>query len=157
MLYFFSHLGYLNSSFLTFYYRRLDTFCVFLVVEKMSMESKDIEYFRQELNHQLDSILERGRETLDTMSEKSEFFADPADRATAESDRTFILRLRDRDRKVVKKIRQTLDRIDNGDFGVCEECGEEIGLARLKARPVATLCIRCKSAQEEEEKLYSKE
>ncbi len=121
------------------------------------MESKDIEYFRQELDQQLDSIMRRGKETLDSMSEKSEFFADPADRATAESERAFILRLRDRDRKVVKKIRQTLDRIDNGEFGVCEECGEEIGLARLKARPITTLCIRCKSSQEEEEKLYNRE
>ncbi len=121
------------------------------------MDNKDIEYFRQELNQQLDSILTQGQETLDTMSEKSEFFADPADRATAESDRAFILRLRDRDRKVIKKIRQTLDRIESGEFGICEECGEEIGLARLKARPITTLCIHCKSVQEEEEKLYNKE
>ena len=69
------------------------------------MDNKDIEYFRQELNQQLDSILTQGQETLDTMSEKSEFFADPADRATAESDRAFILRLRGRGRKVVKESR----------------------------------------------------
>ena len=74
-----------------------------------------------------------------------------ADRATAESDRAFTLRLRDRERKLIKKIQQALTRIEEGEFGVCVECGEEIGTARLKARPMTTLCINCKSKQEEDE------
>jgi DnaK suppressor protein len=64
-----------------------------------------------------------------------------------------MLRLRDRDRKLVKKIREALSRIEDGTFGICEMCGEEIAIARLKARPVTTLCIECKSRQEEEERL----
>jgi DnaK suppressor protein len=87
------------------------------------------------------------------MSENRESYADPTDRASAESDRTFTLRLRDRDRKLIKKIEEALERIENGTFGICEACGEEIGIARLKARPVTTLCIECKSKQEEDEKL----
>jgi DnaK suppressor protein len=63
------------------------------------------------------------------------------------------LRLRDRDRKLIRKIEEALERIEDGTFGICEECGEEIGIPRLKARPVTTLCIKCKSKQEEEEAL----
>jgi DnaK suppressor protein len=70
-----------------------------------------------------------------------------------ESDRAFTLRIRDRERRLIKKIRQALDRIEDGSFGVCEDCGEQIGVPRLKARPVTKLCINCKSKQEEDESL----
>lgn len=115
------------------------------------MEAKDIEYFRKLLNQMLDDILRKGEETIEDMTESPEVYADPADRATAESDRSFTLRLRDRERKLIKKIQQTLHRIEDGTFGECEECGDEISIERLKARPVTTLCINCKSRQEEEE------
>jgi DnaK suppressor protein len=78
-------------------------------------------------------------------------YADPADRATMESDRAFTLRLRDRERMLIKKIQSAINRIENGTFGICDECGEDISIARLKARPVTKLCIDCKSKQEEEE------
>jgi len=117
------------------------------------MEAKDIEFFRKYLNQMLDEILRKGEETIEDMVESPEVYADPADRATAESDRSFTLRLRDRERKLIKKIQQTLHRIDDGSFGICEECGEDISVERLKARPVTTLCINCKSRQEEEEQV----
>ncbi|GAB6175984.1 RNA polymerase-binding protein DksA [Desulfobaculum senezii] len=117
------------------------------------MDQKDIEMFRTRLNQMLDDILRKGEETIVDMTDEHESYADPADRATAESDRSFTLRLRDRERKLIKKIQAAIGRIEDGTFGECEECGEEIGVPRLKARPVTTLCINCKSRQEEEEKV----
>lgn len=117
------------------------------------MDQKDLEMFRTRLNQMLDDILQKGEETIVDMTDAPEVYADPADRATAESDRSFTLRLRDRERKLIKKIQAALQRIENGTFGECEECGEEIGVPRLKARPVTTLCINCKSMQEEDEKV----
>lgn len=115
------------------------------------MEAKDIQFFRDMLNAMLEEILQKGQATIDDMTETVEVYADPADRATAESDRAFTLRLRDRERKLIKKITQAIQRIEDGEFGVCVECGDEIGIARLKARPMTTLCINCKSKQEEDE------
>ncbi len=80
-------------------------------------------------------------------------FPDIADQASAEADKNFTLRLREREQKLLKKIDQALDRIVKGTFGICESCGEEISYQRLKARPVTTYCIECKTKQEEEEKL----
>ncbi len=96
---------------------------------------------------------QKGDSTLEDLTDNNEMFADPADRATVESDRAFTLRIRDRERKLIKKILDALTRMENGTFGVCEECGDEIGVARLKARPVTRLCINCKSKQEEDEGL----
>jgi len=80
-------------------------------------------------------------------------FPDPTDRATQESDRSFELRIRDRERRLINKITEAIDRIDAGSFGICELCEEEISEARLKARPVTTLCIDCKMEEEKKEKL----
>ncbi|MDQ7834102.1 MAG: RNA polymerase-binding protein DksA [Humidesulfovibrio sp.] len=115
------------------------------------MEAKDIQFFREMLNAMLDESLQKGQATIDDMTETVEVYADPADRATAESDRAFTLRLRDRERKLIKKITQAIQRIEDGEYGVCVDCGEDIGIARLKARPMTTLCINCKSKQEEDE------
>ena len=117
------------------------------------MEQKDLEYFRELLGNMLEEALKQGEMTLEDMTDNNEICADPADRATVESDRAFTLRIRDRERKLIKKIRAALARIDEGVFGVCDECGEEIGVPRLKARPVTKLCINCKSKQEEDEHL----
>ncbi|MEF2146415.1 MAG: RNA polymerase-binding protein DksA [Desulfovibrionaceae bacterium] len=117
------------------------------------MEAKDIQYFRETLESMLDDIMQKSQETLEDMTESGEVYADPADRATAESDRAFTLRIRDRERKLVRKIQQALQRIEDGDFGICSECSDEIGTARLKARPMTTLCIQCKSKQEEDEQV----
>lgn len=117
------------------------------------MENKDIEYFRKMLTGMLEEALQNGDITIEELTGSNEVFADPADRATAESDRAFTLRLRDRERRLISKIRAALKRIDDGVYGVCEECGEDISIPRLKARPVTRLCINCKARQEEEERL----
>lgn len=117
------------------------------------MEQKDLEHFRVLLNNMLEDALKQGEMTLEDMTDNNEIFADPADRATMESDRAFTLRIRDRERKLIKKIRAALQRMEDGVFGVCDECGEDIGVARLNARPVTKLCINCKSRQEEDEHL----
>jgi DnaK suppressor protein len=118
-----------------------------------TMEAKDLEFFKEYLTQMIEDIQRQGEATIEEMSDNVEYYSDPADRASAESDRTFTLRLRDRDRKLIKKINEALDRIEDGTFGVCEDCDEEIGIPRLKARPVTTLCIECKSRREEEERL----
>ena len=79
-------------------------------------------------------------------------FSDLGDQASAESDRNFYIRLKEREQKLIKKIDIALEQIENGTFGICESCGKEIGIKRLKARPVATLCIECKTKAEKEEK-----
>ncbi|MFP4084027.1 MAG: RNA polymerase-binding protein DksA [Desulfonatronovibrio sp.] len=118
------------------------------------MNNQDIEYFRTMLKTMRQDIQEKGENTIEDMTEDREMHADPADRASAESERAFILRLRDRDRKLIQKIDQALQRIEEGSFGVCDECGDDIAIPRLKARPVTTLCIKCKSRQEQAESLH---
>jgi len=115
------------------------------------MEQKDLQFFKEMLNGMMEDTLKKSEETIEDMTESGEVYADPADRATAESDRAFTLRLRDRERKLTKKIQKAIDRIDDGDFGICQDCGDDISIARLKARPMTTLCINCKSKQEEDE------
>lgn len=117
------------------------------------MEQQDIDYFRKMLNTMLEEAQQKGDSTIEELTDSNEVFADPADRATAESDRSFTLRIRDRERRLIRKIQAAIQRIDDGTFGICEECGEEIGVPRLKARPVTRLCINCKSKQEEDEHL----
>jgi len=115
------------------------------------MEAKDLQYFKDTLKGMLDDILKKSEETIEDMTASGEVYADPADRATAESDRAFTLRLRDRERKLIKKIQKAVDRIEDGEFGICQDCSDEISIPRLKARPMTTLCINCKSKQEEDE------
>jgi DnaK suppressor protein len=103
----------------------------------------------------LEEAQQKGDSTLEELTDSNEVFADPADRATAESDRSFTLRIRDRERRLIRKIQAALQRIEDGSYGICEDCGEEIGVPRLKARPVTKLCINCKSKQEEDEHLRS--
>jgi DnaK suppressor protein len=117
------------------------------------MEEAKIEYFRGMLQEEMKVLLEEAGKTVSEMTSDTTNFPDPNDRATQESDRSFELRIRDRERKLINKIREALERIDEGVFGVCEMCEEEIGEARLKARPVTTLCIDCKMEQERKEKL----
>ncbi len=116
------------------------------------MDQAQLEYFRKLLQDKLDDLLNEAGRTLEDMTELSDHFPDPTDRASIESDRNFELRIRDRERKLIKKIKTALERIDDGSYGICEECGEDIGTKRLEARPVTTLCIECKSKQEREEK-----
>jgi DnaK suppressor protein len=91
-----------------------------------------------------------------TMQDEATISADPNDRASQESDMALELRNRDRERKLIKKIDETIAKIDTGDYGYCESCGVEIGLKRLEARPTATLCIDCKTLDEIREKQVAK-
>ncbi|HEY6417528.1 MAG TPA: RNA polymerase-binding protein DksA [Candidatus Binataceae bacterium] len=116
------------------------------------MRHRDLKLFRKLLEGRKREILVEAERALGTMnSESEEAYADPTDRAALESDRNFLLRMRDRERKLLSKIDEAFARIDDGSYGRCEECGGEIGIERLKARPVTTLCIGCKSAQEARE------
>lgn len=117
------------------------------------MENSDLEFFRRLLSEMLEEAMQNGDSTIEELTDSNEVFADPADRATAESDRAFTLRLRDRERRLIRKIQAALQRIEDGVYGICEECGEDISIPRLKARPVTRLCINCKARQEEDEHL----
>jgi len=117
------------------------------------MEKEKLEYFRTVLQEEMHSLLQEADKTVSEMTVDSTNFPDPTDRATQESDRNFELRIRDRERKLLNKIKEALSRIDDGSFGTCEVCGDDISEGRLKARPVTTLCIDCKMEQERQEKV----
>ena len=116
-------------------------------------DSEKKEFFRQLLNRRLSELLDDANKTVNIMTDQNQNFPDPTDRASMEADRNFELRIRDRERKLISKIQEALLRIDEGTFGICESCGEDISFGRLEARPVTTLCIDCKTKQETEEKL----
>lgn len=117
------------------------------------MDEQKKEEFRKILESQLNDLVREAGKTMSEMTSEKTNLPDITDLATAESDRNFELRIRDRERKLIKKIREALERIDEDTFGVCEVCEEEIGEARLRARPVTTLCIDCKTEQERQEKI----
>jgi DnaK suppressor protein len=115
------------------------------------------EYFRQKLERWKEDILRESRETLENLQEESQNHPDMADRASSESDRALELRTRDRQRKLISKIDAALKRLDDGTYGYCEETGEPIGLARLDARPIATLSLEAQEMHERREKVYRDE
>ncbi len=113
------------------------------------MRKQELLQYRRSLQSQLSVLLGSGEETVHQMAaQDSEDLPDPNDRATLETDRGCALRLRERDLRLVGKIQDALRRIESGTFGVCESCGGHIGAARLRARPVTTLCIDCKTEAE---------
>lgn len=117
------------------------------------MEAGVLEEFRTQLNGWIKELLEKAESTRNGMNDDNKAtFPDPTDRASMESSRSFTLRIRDRERKLITKIQEAIDRIDEGTFGLCEICGEEISVGRLKARPVTTLCLECKESQEQQER-----
>ena len=116
------------------------------------MKKKDKEFFKKYLTARLEELLNQAENTVTGMTETKENFPDPTDRAALEADRNFMLRIRDRESKLIKKIKEALERIENDTYGICETCGEDITLKRLKARPVTTQCIDCKSKEEALEK-----
>jgi DnaK suppressor protein len=121
------------------------------------MNPRQREYFRQKLERWKDEILRESRETLENLQEESQNHPDMADRASSESDRALELRTRDRQRKLISKIDAALKRIEDGTYGYCEETGEPIGLARLDARPIATLSLEAQEMHERREKVYRDE
>ena len=112
------------------------------------------EYFRRKLVDSKDAILDESRETLVSMQEETQNIPDLADRASAETDRALELRTRDRQRKLISKIDAALRRIDEGNYGYCEETGEPISLKRLDARPIATLSLAAQERHERREKVH---
>ena len=117
-----------------------------------TVKQEMLDYFKTVLHERKKNLLERANQTVSHEATKEkDHLSDYGDIASLESDRTFHLRIRDRERRLIKKIDQALERIEEGTFGLCERCGEEIGTKRLKARPVTTYCIHCKTKLEEEE------
>ena len=116
------------------------------------MNKTQLNHFRKILNDWKAELSQELDRTVHTMQDEVTTFADPNDRASQESDITLELRNRDRERKLIKKIDETLRNIESQDYGYCTGCGEEIGLKRLVARPTATLCIDCKTLDEIREK-----
>jgi DnaK suppressor protein len=120
------------------------------------MNKNQLNHFRTILNDWKSELSHDIDRTVHTMQDEVTMFADPNDRASQESDMALELRNRDRERKLIKKIDETLRSIDENEYGYCEGCGVEIGLKRLEARPTATLCIDCKTLDEMREKQVAK-
>lgn len=116
------------------------------------MNAKQLKKFKKQLEEMKANIIADVEQTLSEMTNQNGNVPDPNDRATIESDRNFELRIRDRERKLMNKIEEALDRIEDGTYGFCEDCGEDIAVKRLEARPVAKFCIECKTKQEQREK-----
>lgn len=117
------------------------------------MEPEKLEYFRNHLTQEIENLLNEAGKTLSDMNDGKENFPDMTDRAALESERNFELRIRDRERKLIVKLKDAIKRIDEGTFGICEACGGLISEQRLVARPVTTFCIDCKTKQEKIEKM----
>ncbi|MDH5299303.1 MAG: RNA polymerase-binding protein DksA [Desulfobulbaceae bacterium] len=120
------------------------------------MDKEQQAYFKTKLEDMVKSLLNEAEKTIHEMTDSNDNYPDPTDRATAESDRNFELRIRDRERKLIAKVKEAMERIEDGTYGICDECGEEITVKRLEARPVTTLCIDCKTKQENYEKAQGK-
>lgn len=116
------------------------------------MNEKQREHFKTILLNWKSDLMQEVDRTVSHMKDEAANFPDPADRATQEEEFSLELRTRDRERKLIKKIDESLEMISNGEYGYCETCGVEIGLKRLEARPTATQCIDCKSLDEIKEK-----
>ncbi|MDD5170569.1 MAG: RNA polymerase-binding protein DksA, partial [Syntrophales bacterium] len=122
-------------------------------VRLMAIKPERLEFFRFMLTQEINKLLGEAEKTVSEMTNGKENYPDPNDRASLESDRNFELRIRDRERKLIAKMREAIQRIDMGTYGICSSCGGDISDKRLTARPVTTLCIDCKTKQEKMEKL----
>ncbi|MDE1981465.1 MAG: RNA polymerase-binding protein DksA [Betaproteobacteria bacterium] len=120
------------------------------------MNKKQLDHFRRLLEDWKSELGEDIDRTVHTMQDEATVFADPNDRASQESDMALELRNRDRERKLIKKIEETIAKIEAGEYGYCNSCGVEIGLKRLQARPTASLCIDCKQLEEMRERQVAK-
>jgi DnaK suppressor protein len=109
----------------------------------------DVQRFNEVLCDMLEILKGKSKESLDVMAREETVYADVADRAAVESDRHMALIMGERDRQLISEIHEALARVKDGEYGICQECGEEIGLARLRAQPTATLCVHCKSLLED--------
>jgi len=121
-------------------------------IKEMSHRERKLKEIRKKLNRQREELISDAGIALTALPDETTF-PELGDQASAEIDRNFMLKLKGRERKLLKKIDEAIEKIDSGSYGVCEGCGEEIDIKRLEARPVTTMCIECKTEQEEEEKL----
>lgn len=121
-------------------------------VKNLSLREKKLQDIKKRLFQQREALISGAGDTLNSLPDET-IFPELGDQASAEIDRNFMLRLRGRERKLLKKIDEAIEKIDKGNYGICEVCSEEINIKRLEARPVTTMCIECKTEQEEEEKL----
>ena len=120
------------------------------------MRKRDLERFAKLLEDERQKLFDKADRTLrEDMSLDANDLPDEVDLASAEYNQAFTFRLRDRERFLLDKIERALKRIEDGSFGICDECEEVIDMRRLKARPVTTLCLRCKEDQEREERMYA--
>ena len=117
------------------------------------MEEKDLQYFKDLLTAWLEDLRHSASNTVEGLLNVEAISADYLDCASFESDRSTALRIRDRESMLINKITKSLEDIENGEYGICEDCGTEIAIARLKARPIARRCIKCKTKQEALEKI----
>jgi DnaK suppressor protein len=118
------------------------------------LDEKKKAFFTKLLTKQLDELLKKEKDSpVSSVAEVSGLAPDFTDQASLESDMDFNLHLKERENRLILKTREALERIENGTYGVCEVCGEEISESRLKARPVTTECINCKKNQENQERL----
>jgi DnaK suppressor protein len=115
------------------------------------LTSEELQTLKGILDEQLKELLSQSRDAVNQLVEVRDTDADPLDLAVTESNRDFTLRMAERERKLLTKIRHALERMNNGEYGVCESCGSPITFGRLMARPVATLCIDCKTEAEQVE------
>ena len=116
------------------------------------MKEQDFDYFKALLNDHLAALFDYADHTVQGLMIVNDNMPDPIDRASFESDRSTLLRIRDRESYLIRKIKRALDRLEDGTFGICELCGKEISMERLKVRPVTLHCIKCKIKMEEMEK-----
>ncbi len=120
------------------------------------MERERLEFFRNLLNERLEALVEEANRSVNDLTMEKLNLPDAIDLATEESSRDFSIRLKDRERKLIYKIRKAIERIDDGSYGICEVCGEDIAEKRMIARPVTTHCIDCKTEAETQERIRGK-
>ena len=120
-----------------------------------TMKKKDIEYFQNLLTSWRENLIRQADGTVASLKDNQVHFSDPVDQASHEESQNFMLRIKDRESRLIRKIDEALFRLKNSTYGICEMCEEEISVKRLKARPVTTFCIRCKTKMEATEKLVN--
>lgn len=119
------------------------------------MTKDQLEFFRKLLNEKLEDLIDEGRETILSLAEYRDDCLDPMDKSAKDQLLNLKTRIKDRESKLINKIKQALARIDDGSYGICDTCEDEISIERLKARPVTTQCIECKTREEMQEKINS--
>jgi len=117
------------------------------------LQPQDLDYFKDLLSRQLEELFTRAEKTVAQLIRNGDLSADIVDRAASDIDRNYTLRICDRESQLIKKVKTALLKIEEGTFGICESCDEQIGIERLKARPVTAYCIRCKTQMEAFEKV----